>query len=137
MTMSERNSLIYSLLNVKCPRCREGDMFPEGTLYSTKFGDMHPKCPCCGQSFEPEPGYYYGAMYVSFGINIALFFFILVILSQFVEEITMGMMIGVIAVVVIGLLPIIFRLSRALWISIFIRYEGPCSQIPKKSRRLE
>jgi hypothetical protein len=52
-----------------------------------------------------------------------------------VEEITMGMMIGVIAVVVIGLLPIIFRLSRALWISIFIRYEGPSSQIPKKSQR--
>ncbi|WP_246000942.1 DUF983 domain-containing protein [Pontibacter diazotrophicus] len=117
---------------MKCPRCREGNMFPEGTLYSTKFANMHEYCPCCGQSFEPEPGYYYGAMYVSFGFNVAIFLVTLAILYQFVEEVTMAMMMGVVAVVVIGFLPIIFRLSRALWINIFIRYEGPCSQIPKK-----
>lgn len=108
-------------------------MFPEGTLYTTKFADMQPYCPCCGQSFEPEPGYYYGAMYVSFAINVLIFFVSLIILYQFVEEVTITMMIGVVAVVVIGFLPIIFRLSRVLWISIFIRYEGPCSEIPKKA----
>ncbi|MFD1186323.1 DUF983 domain-containing protein [Pontibacter rugosus] len=94
---------------------------------------MHHSCPCCGQAFEPEPGYYYGAMYVSFAINVAIFLVSLFILYQFVEEVTMGMMIGMVAVVVVGFLPIIFRLSRALWINIFIRYEGPCSQIPKKT----
>lgn len=93
---------------------------------------MHTGCPCCGQSFEPEPGYYYGAMYVSFAFNVAIFIVSLIVLYQFVEEVTMGMMIGLVAVVVIGFLPIIFRLSRVLWINIFIRYEGPCSQIPKK-----
>lgn len=110
-------------------------MFPEGTLYSTRFADMHQTCPCCGQTFEPEPGYYYGAMYVSFGFNVGIFLVVLFILYQFVEEVTMAMMMGVIAVVVIGLLPIIFRLSRVIWINIFIRYEGPCSQIPKKTHQ--
>ncbi|WP_460879075.1 DUF983 domain-containing protein [Pontibacter rugosus] len=131
--MSQKNSILYSIATIKCPRCREGNMFPEGTLYSTKFADMHHSCPCCGQAFEPEPGYYYGAMYVSFAINVAIFLVSLFILYQFVEEVTMGMMIGMVAVVVVGFLPIIFRLSRALWINIFIRYEGPCSQIPKKT----
>lgn len=131
--MSKGNSLLYSIATVKCPRCHEGNMFPEGTLYTTKFADMHQNCPCCGQSFEPEPGYYYGAMYVSFGINVAIFFLSLVILHQLVEEVTMGMMIGVVAVVVVGFLPVIFRLSRVIWINIFIRYEGPCDQIPKKA----
>ena len=133
--MSQRNSFLYSIAAVKCPRCREGNMFPEGTLYSTKFADMHENCPCCGQSFEPEPGYYYGAMYVSFAINVAVFLGSLVILYQFVEEVTIAMMVGIVAFVVIGFLPIIFRLSRVLWINIFIRYEGPCSQIPKKVHR--
>ncbi len=110
-------------------------MFPEGSLYSTRFADMHPACPCCGQTFEPEPGYYYGAMYVSFGINVGIFLVAFFVLSQFVEEVTMAMLVGVIAVVVVGFLPIIFRLSRALWIHIFIKYEGPCSQIPKKEHR--
>lgn len=130
--MSQKNSFLYSVVTVKCPRCREGNLFPKGTLYSTKFADMHKNCPCCGQNFEPEPGYYYGAMYVSFAFNVAIFLASLFLLHLFVEEVTMGMMIGVVAVTVIGLLPVIFRLSRVLWINIFVRYEGPCSLIPKK-----
>jgi uncharacterized protein (DUF983 family) len=129
--MSKQNSLLYGILTAKCPRCREGKMFTGG-LYTAKFADMHTSCPCCGQPYEPEPGFYYGAMYVSFAFNVAAFLVSLFILYQFVEEITMGMMIGVVAAVVIGLLPVIFRLSRVLWIYIFVRYEGPCSQIPKK-----
>ncbi|WP_026236408.1 DUF983 domain-containing protein [Pontibacter roseus] len=131
--MSQKNSFLYSVAAAKCPRCREGNMFPKGTLYSTRFADMNPNCPCCGQTFEPEPGYYYGAMYVSFGFNVGIFLIALVILYQFVEEVTMAMMIGLVAVVVVAFLPIIFRLSRAIWINIFIRYEGPCSQIPKRA----
>lgn len=130
--MDQRKSFLYSVAAAKCPRCREGNMFPKGTLYSSKFADMHTACPCCGQVFEPEVGFYYGAMYVSFAINVAIFLVALFVLNLFVEELTMGMMIGIIAVVVIGLLPVIFRLSRLLWINIFVRYEGPCSQIPKK-----
>ncbi len=130
--MSQQHSVLYSILAVKCPRCREGNMFPEGTLYSTKFANMHPACPCCGQTFEPEPGYYYGAMYVSFAFNVAIFLVAFFVLSQLVQEVTIPMLLGVVAVLVIGFLPIIFRLSRAIWIHIFIRYEGPCSQIPKK-----
>jgi uncharacterized protein (DUF983 family) len=130
--MSEKKSFLYGVSAFKCPRCRDGNMFPSGTLYSTRFADMHPVCPCCGQSFEPEPGYYYGAMYVSFAINVAIFLTTLVILSQFVEEVTMVMLVGIIVVTVIGLMPIIFRLSRVLWINIFIRYEGPCKDIPKR-----
>ncbi len=108
-------------------------MFEKGTLYTTRFANMNAYCPCCGQSFEPEPGYYYGAMYVSFGFNVAIFIVSMLVLSQFVEEITLAMLIGVIAVVVVGLLPVVFRLSRVLWINIFIRYEGPCNQIVKKN----
>lgn len=130
--MSLKNSFLYSIVAAKCPRCREGNMFPEGTLYTTKFADMHESCPCCGQPLEPEPGFYYGAMYVSFGFNVAIFLVALFILYQFVEDVSIAMMMGIVAVVVVGLLPVIFRLSRSLWINIFVRYEGPCNQIPNK-----
>lgn len=132
--MSGGNSLLYSIITCKCPRCREGDMFKSRT-YSTKFADMHNNCPCCGQVFEPEVGYYYGAMYVSFGINVAIFLIGFFVLYNTVDEVTLGMMIGLMAIVAVGFLPVIFRLSRSLWINIFIRYEGPCNQIPKKPTR--
>jgi uncharacterized protein (DUF983 family) len=108
-------------------------MFPPGTLYTpAKFMKMNPNCPCCGQSFEPEPGYYFGAMFVSYGINTAFFIAVWIALYILVEEITITMMIVALLVVVLGLLPITFRLSRALWIHIFVRYEGPCRNIIKK-----
>ena len=92
---------------------------------------MYPNCPCCGQTFEPEPGYYYGAMYVSVGFSTAIFLGVLFLLSLVVEEVTMAMVLGLVVAIAVGLLPVTFRLSRAVWINIFIRYEGPCAAIPK------
>ncbi|MGV3540645.1 MAG: DUF983 domain-containing protein [Rufibacter sp.] len=131
--MNQNRSLLYSLAKAKCPRCREGDMFPKATLYSTKFADMREYCTCCGQSFEPEPGFYYGAMYVSFALNVGLFLVTLFLLSLFVEEVTMGMLIGLILVTSLGMLPVFFRLARLLWVNIFVKYEGPSAQITQKS----
>lgn len=131
--MFSKESKLYSILNQKCPRCHEGDMFPKGTLYSpTKFAEMYENCPCCGQTYEPEPGYYYGAMYVSFGFSTAIFLGIFFLLSMVMAEVTFAMIFGLVVLVTIGLLPLNFRLSRALWINIFIHYEGPCNLIPHK-----
>ncbi|PKV75978.1 DUF983 domain-containing protein [Pontibacter ramchanderi] len=130
--MREKRSFLYSVATTKCPRCREGNMFPEGTLYSRRFADMYKNCPCCGQVFEPEPGYYYGAMYVSFAFNVAIFLVALFVLHQLGVEVTIPMMMGLVGITVVGLLPVIFRLSRALWINIFIQYEGPSAEIPRK-----
>ncbi|EMR03355.1 DUF983 domain-containing protein [Cesiribacter andamanensis] len=130
--MSARRSLLYSILTTKCPRCREGNMFLPGSLYTPRFARMHPRCACCGQSFEPEPGYYFGAMFVSYAISTAIFLVALFVLSLLADEITMLMVFVTVVGVVVGLLPIIFRLSRSLWISIFIHYEGPCEQIKKR-----
>ncbi len=129
---SKKPSLLYSIINAKCPRCREGNMFSNGTLYSRKFADMYPSCPCCGQTYEPEPGFYYGAMYVSFGLSTGIFFAVLGVLYFLVDELTMPIFVSAILVVVVGFLPVMFRLSRSIWIHIFVYYEGPCSQIAKK-----
>ncbi|WP_225307093.1 DUF983 domain-containing protein [Adhaeribacter soli] len=118
---------------MKCPRCNEGDLFPPGTFYSpSRFSEMYSACPCCGQTYEPEPGFYYGAMYVSFAISTAIFLGVLFVLYFLVDEITFTMVLTSILVIVIGLLPVTFRLSRSMWLNIFVHYEGPCNQIRKK-----
>ena len=129
--MEKQRSLVSSILTQKCPRCHKGDMFPKGTLYTPKFADMHQYCACCGQDLEPEPGYYFGAMYVSFGISTGIFLVVFFFLNLLVEEITLTMIMTMVVVIVIGFLPITFRVSRAIWINIFENYEGPCNQIPK------
>ena len=127
--MSQERSLLNSILTVKCPRCRQGNMFPSGTLYSTKFDQMHPACPCCGQDFEPEPGFYYGAMYVSFATGTAAFIMVLIALNFLVAEITMAMVMTSVVIISVGLLPINFRFSRVAWLNIFVHYKGPVDRI--------
>jgi uncharacterized protein (DUF983 family) len=121
-------STIAGILTMRCPKCREGKMFPEGTLYSTHFMKMNSTCSCCGQSFMPEPGYYFGAMFVSYGINAAFFIAVWLLMYLLMDDISITAMIVALLVVVFGLLPITFRLSRVLWIYIFVRYQGPAER---------
>jgi uncharacterized protein (DUF983 family) len=68
----------------KCPRCREGDIFVHPISKISKFSEMNSHCSKCGVSFEPEPGFYYGSLFVSYAFTVAimvivwtpLFFFI-------------------------------------------------------------
>jgi uncharacterized protein (DUF983 family) len=123
--MMETRSALAGIIKMRCPKCREGRMFPEGTLFTTRFMKMNERCPVCGQSFMPEPGYYFGAMFVSYGINAAFFIAVWLGMYLFMKEISLTAMIIALLVVIFGLLPITFRLSRVLWIYIFVRYQPP------------
>jgi uncharacterized protein (DUF983 family) len=59
-----------AMLGAKCPRCRRGNMF-EGGAYRFGSNRINTNCPCCGMTFEIEPGYFYAAMYVSYAFNVA------------------------------------------------------------------
>lgn len=60
-----RKSLWRSVLGLRCPRCREGRVFR--SLWAA-----HAACPTCGLAFAREPGYWLGAMYVSYGFAAVL-----------------------------------------------------------------
>lgn len=130
--MKER-SMLTGIVTMRCPRCREGNMFPQGTLYTPRFMQMNATCSCCEQSFMPEPGYYFGAMFVSYAINAAFFIAVWLGMYLFMDEISTTAMVLALLLVVFGLLPITFRLSRVLWIYIFIRYQGPTDCAPRTS----
>jgi len=55
----------------KCPRCRVGDMFDPPRLRFFSGQHMHSSCPVCGIEFEVEPGFFWGAMYFSYALNVA------------------------------------------------------------------
>jgi uncharacterized protein (DUF983 family) len=57
-----------AMLRGRCPRCGEGAIFPP--LLSRRALAMYSHCPVCGLDYEPEPGYFLGAMYVSYTMGI-------------------------------------------------------------------
>jgi len=66
-------SLTKAVWQGKCPHCRQGSIFKYPLSRVTRFGEMNEECPNCGTSFMPEPGFYFGALYVSYAFTIALF----------------------------------------------------------------
>ena len=64
--MCSKGSKAYSIFYLKCPRCHEGGTFETGSWSFVKPVDMLQRCPKCDLNYWPEPGYYYGAMFISY-----------------------------------------------------------------------
>ena len=129
--MFNKGSKFYSVIHNKCPRCQEGDFFKTSNPYNMKmFDKMDNQCSHCGALYEPEVGYYYGAMYMSYGINVFMFVAVWVTFSLLLPDANVGWTIGTIAVLSLTLFPIIFRVSRLLWINLFVKYDTKYSKKP-------
>lgn len=76
---------------------------------------MNLKCPHCGVGFEPEPGFYFGAMFVSYAINVALFVATWLMLYVFMDPPDWVYISSIVAVAIL-LMPLTYRYSRLLWL---------------------
>ena len=64
-----KSKLLLDIINEKCPKCAQGFVFTR-TSSLIKLPVMHYKCENCAYIFEREPGYYLGAMYISYGLSV-------------------------------------------------------------------
>ena len=55
---------LLTILNCKCPNCSKGNVYKKHHFFS--YAKMNDTCDVCNYSFEKEPGFFYGAMYVSY-----------------------------------------------------------------------
>ena len=94
---------------------------------------MHKNCPTCNQHYEPEPGFYFGAMFVAYGLIIAMVFILWLTLFFVFDDPPFSVYIIVIVIFNVLLLPLLFRYSRLIFLYAFggIRYD---SQILNKAK---
>jgi uncharacterized protein (DUF983 family) len=121
--MFAKGTKLYSILHQKCPRCQEGDMFTYRT-FSPKFMVMNKACPVCGLDFNPEPAYYFGAMYFSYAVQVAVFVGVYLALRFTEEDPSLWTYVLWVTLGSIAILPLNFRLSRLSWINLFYKYRG-------------
>lgn len=116
-------SKIEATVKMKCPRCHEGEIFETKNPY-VKMTAMKETCPKCGLKYEREHGFFYGAMYVSYMLNIALFVaFVLGYFLVFRNLIDWRVYILIYVVLTLILVPIYYRLSRSIWLQAFNKYD--------------
>jgi len=59
-------STLGDILYHRCPRCRVGQIFHHSIFLG--FPKMNESCSICHLRYEREPGYFLGAMYISYGL---------------------------------------------------------------------
>ena len=107
-----------ALLMLRCPRCHTGPLFTHPAL-SAHFMDMPEACPVCRQTYEPEPGFYYGAMYISSGFSTGLLLAIGFLLFYLAHDPPLWVYIGAVGGAVLAVTPLLFRYSRAVMLYAF------------------
>jgi uncharacterized protein (DUF983 family) len=126
--MFKKGTKLYSITKGKCPRCHEGDFFKYGfTFHPTKVTKLHDNCPNCNLKYMLEPSFYYGAMYVNYGITVAISVIVFLISSMFLDFNLLESFLTVVAALLI-LAPINLRLARILWINMFVSYNKETSK---------
>ena len=118
-TSETLDSTALALLNLRCPRCHQGKMFIYPALNVTKFAEMPEQCPVCGQTFEPEPGFYFGSMYITFAFNVATVLVVGVLLYYLFNNPDTWVYVTVVTAVTLLFTPVILRYSRAIMLYLF------------------
>lgn len=121
--MFGKGTKVYGILANKCPRCHEGEVFPNKNPYNLKeMMKVNDRCDKCDQPFEPEPNFFYGAMYISYMYTTGIFVFSFVlgrVILDFTATQTVFLAVGLLLISS----PYVFRLSRSTWLHINVKYK--------------
>jgi uncharacterized protein (DUF983 family) len=109
-----------ALVQHRCPRCCQGKIYQSGMT-------MHTRCPVCDLVYEREPGYFLGALYISYGISCVLLMLGLLAGYLLFPDFDLGWLVLILGVLYLPLVPLVTRYSRVLWIY-FDRWAWPTGE---------
>ena len=126
--MFKKGSKLYSILTGSCPKCHQESMYKNKNPYHlSEVLNINEKCSHCNTKYRIEPSFFYGAMYVSYGVGIA-FAVAAFVISNFVFKASVHFVFISIIITLVVFAPIIMRLSRNIWINIFMHFDKALSE---------
>jgi len=121
--MIRKGMKLYSILFGACPKCHQESMYVEKNPYIlTDTLKINDTCSHCSTRYRMEPSFFYGSMYVSYGVGIAFALIAFAISYLIFESSLMTAFIAIIGTLV-SLMPLIMRWSRNIWINLFMSYD--------------
>ena len=121
--MIRKGMKLYSILFGACPKCHQESMYITKNPYIiTETLKIHDHCSHCQTKYRLEPSFFYGSMYVSYGVGIA-FAVAAFVISYVMLDASLNTSFISIIVTLVVFMPIIMRLSRNIWINLFMNYD--------------
>ncbi len=138
-------NLLWSIITMRCPRCRRGGMFtnknPYKKLSLAYMLDMPNACPVCKQKFDLEPGFWYGTGFVSYGLAVLISAFtfiawwLVVGISMNDNRVVYWLVFN--AGLILLIQPWLMQMSRSIYIYFFIRYNENYETAPSQELHLD
>jgi uncharacterized protein (DUF983 family) len=111
-------SALAGIVARRCPNCRQGAIFRSTWV-------MNEDCPKCRLDFDRgEPGYFTGAMYVSYALVIPVIALLTLIEHLIVPDWSLFRLVVLASLICLPSTPLIWQYSRVIWIY-FDRYFDP------------
>ena len=121
--MLKKGSKLNSILTGTCPKCQNESMYCDKNIFHLgKILKMNENCSHCGLRYQIEPSFFYGAMYVSYGLNVAIGIASFVIAFVFFGASLKVTFIAIIAALVLSF-PFVLRWSRNICSNMFVSYD--------------
>ena len=118
-----KGTKIYSIITGACPKCHQESMYETKNPYIlSDVLKINDHCSNCKLKYRLEPSFFYGSMYVSYGVGIAFSVIAFLISYLVFESSLMGAFIAIVITMIVSG-PIIMRLSRNIWINMFVNYD--------------
>ena len=121
--MFKKGTKMYSIVNMTCPQCHEGKFFVASPYNLKKVGETYQNCSECNLRYAKEPGFYYGAMYVSYAYGVALFTAIIVLYWLAFRRFDVWNLLIIMGVLSVLLAPAFYHSSKIVWANLFTKYD--------------
>lgn len=80
---------------------------------------MPAQCPVCGLYYEVEVGFFWGAMYISYGFSVGIVVLVGVLLYYLANDPPIWVYLAAVTAVVLVTTPLLFRYARVLMLHLF------------------
>ena len=111
-------NFIKSIYKENCPNCGKSHVFEKNTgVFQIPI--MKERCSECTYRFDREPGYFIGAMYLSYGLAIFQGILAFLFYSFALPELSVEWLIAIVILPMVLLAKKNFKWSRLLFIHIF------------------
>lgn len=119
----KKGTKLYSILTLTCPQCQEGKFMVSAPYRLKTMGQVRDECDQCGLNYKPETGFYFGAMYVSYALSVAVFVTIWASCNWFFNNVSVWTQIGLVVGALVVLTPYLNALSKIIWANFFMSYK--------------
>ena len=111
-------NLVQKVVGGKCPNCESEKVFQSsGNILLFKAPKMNATCSHCSHKYEAEPGFFFGAMFVSYALIVAELMGVYILLHSLVSN--TEAMIAIVFLVILLTSFTNFKYSRLIWMYLF------------------